>query len=695
MLGRMTDAAMSPLSRRRFLKLSAGATALSVLSPSIARAASIKGNHRTRSIKDVEHIVVLMQENRSFDHYFGTMRGVRGYGDPHPAVLPSGANVFHQPDGAGGEVLPFRPDIKDAGLAFLEDLDHGWEGGHNALNHGHYDQWVPVKKAATMAHLTRADIPFHYALADAFTVCDAYHCSLLGPTDPNRYYLWTGSSGGAGQGGGPVIANDEIGYSWTTYPERLQQAGVSWKIYQDAGDGLDKAGSWGWTQDAYIGNYGDNSLLYFTQYQNAQPGTPLYDRARIGTDAKNGQDLFAMLRADVRQHRLPSVSWIAAPEAYTEHPNWPANYGAWYIARVLDALTSDPEVWSKTALFVTYDENDGFFDHIVPGYAPMTAADGASTVDTSLEIFHGTAGTAGGSNGQPGPYGLGQRVPMVVVSPWSRGGFVNSEVFDHTSVIRFIEQRFGVREPDITPWRRTVCGDLTSAFDFTAGADDRVPALPSTGGYAPPDRDRHPDVVPVPPNQQRVPQQEHGVRPARPLPYDLELHAAGDGQQLSLRFANRGAAGAVFHARSRLAGQALTVQMFTVAAGLELSRQLPAVGGYDVEVHGPNGWFRRLAGAGGGAPEAELRCSHGTVHVQVTNYGPATTLAVVDRYGRTRPSTHRLSAGGRVELRVCAPHDDGWYDLLLSSSHDPTYVRELAGHVEDGRPSTSDPRLGC
>ncbi len=210
---------MNNLSRRRFLKLSAGATAASVLTPAIARAAAIEGNHRTRSIRDIEHIVVLMQENRSFDHYFGTMRGVRGFGDPHPATLPSGKSVFHQPDGAS-EVLPFHPDVPDAGLAFLEDLDHSWEGGHDVLDHGRYDQWVPIKSAPTMAHLTRSDIPFHYALADAFTLCDAYHCSLLGPTDPNRYYLWTGSCGGAGQGGGPVIANDELGYSWGTYPER-------------------------------------------------------------------------------------------------------------------------------------------------------------------------------------------------------------------------------------------------------------------------------------------------------------------------------------------------------------------------------------------------------------------------------------------------------------------------------------------
>jgi phospholipase C len=270
---------MTGINRRRFMQLAGGTAAASALSTSIARAAEIPANRRTGSVRDVEHVVVLMQENRSFDHYFGTLRGVRGFGDPHPVTLPSGKPVWNQSDGTK-DILPFRPEVDDLGLAFLQDLDHAWNGGHEAFNQGKYDQWIPAKTATTMAYFTRKDIPFHYALADAFTICDAYHCSLLSSTDPNRYYMWTGYTGNDGKGGGPVLGNDEVGYSWTTYPERLERAGVSWKIYQDAGDGLDSAGSWGWTNDAYIGNYGDNSLLYFDQYRNAKPGDPLYDKAR-------------------------------------------------------------------------------------------------------------------------------------------------------------------------------------------------------------------------------------------------------------------------------------------------------------------------------------------------------------------------------------------------------------------------------
>ncbi|MFD5700524.1 phosphocholine-specific phospholipase C, partial [Streptomyces lasiicapitis] len=481
---------MPELNRRRFMQLAGGTAAFSVLSESIGRAATLPARRRSRSIQDVEHIVVLMQENRSFDHYFGTMKGVRGFGDPRPVTLPSGKPVWHQA-GGGKEVLPFHPDADDLGMQFIAGLDHDWAGGHKAFNNGAYDQWIPAKSERTMAYLTRGDIPFHYALADAFTVCDAYHCSFIGATDPNRYYMLTGHTGNDGKGGGPVLGNQEAGYGWTTYAERLQQAGVEWKVYQDIGDGLDAAGKWGWIEDAYRGNYGDNSLLYFNTFRGAKPGDPLFDKARTGTNAKAGDGLFDRLTADVKADKLPQISWIAAPEAFTEHPNWPVNYGAWYIAKVLDALTSNPEVWSKTAVFITYDENDGYFDHIVPPYVPSSANQGLSTVDTKLDWFPGNAQYAAGH------YGLGQRVPMVVVSPWSTGGFVCSQVLDHTSIIRFMENRFGVHEPNISPWRRAVCGDLTAAFDFT-GKDTDPADLPDTAAYEPPDDDRHPDYYPKP-----------------------------------------------------------------------------------------------------------------------------------------------------------------------------------------------------
>ncbi|HEV7761965.1 MAG TPA: alkaline phosphatase family protein, partial [Acidimicrobiales bacterium] len=301
----------------------------------------------------------------------------------------------------------------------------------------HVREWVPNKGVTTMTYHSRHDLPYQYALADAFTVCDSYHCSLLGPTDPNRHRMWTGWVGNDGADGGPVITNAEAGYDWSTYPERLERHGISWRIYQDTGVGLTAGGFWGWTADPYIGNYGDNnSLLYFHQYQNAPPGNPLADKAKTGTNRLAGDDFFAVFKADVEADTLPEVSWIVAPEAYTEHPNWAPDFGAWYVSQVVDILADNPDVWSKTVLFVTYDEEGGFFDHKVPPTPAASPELGGSTIDTVNELYPGSPGFVAG------PYGLGLRVPMIVASPWTRGGWVNSQLFDHTSLIRFLEARF-------------------------------------------------------------------------------------------------------------------------------------------------------------------------------------------------------------------------------------------------------------
>lgn len=645
----------------------------------------------------------MMQENRSFDHYFGTLRGVRGFGDPRAVKLPTGKSVYHQPDpnNSDGYVLPFRPDAPHLGLQFLEDTPHGWTGTHAAWNGGAYDQWVPQKGTTSMAHLTRQDIPFHYALADAFTVCDAYHCSLLGPTDPNRYHMWTGWVGNDGSGGGPVIDNAELGYGWSTYPERLEQAGISWKIYQDAGDGLDAADFWGFTGNAYIGNYGDNSLLYFFQYQNALEGSPLAEKGRTGTNILKSGTLFDIFRNDVLNNQLPQVSWIVAPEAYTEHGNWPANYGAWYVSQMLDALTANPEVWSKTVFFYMFDENDGFFDHMVPPTPPRSRTEGLSTVGTTNELFEGAPPNYPLSQFPAGPYGLGVRVPMIVISPWTKGGWVDSEVFDHTSLIRFLERRFGVLEPNITPWRRAVVGDLASAFNF-ASPNEAVVQLPSTASYQPPEQNavagvRFPDYVPTPPANQALPQQEPGTRPARALPY--ELHVDGEvnasGVQLFLR--NTGNAAAVFQVRSGGGGP----WTYTVGARDEASDTLAATGAsYDLSVSGPNGFLRTFLGSlGADSAKLIVKTSYdgasGGIALVIQNHGSsAETVSVFDAYS------------GKTQMRVLPPNGSatfvspleesfGWYDFSVKVGSDPGFLRQLAGHVETGRPSVTDPAIAA
>ncbi|MFE9533568.1 phosphocholine-specific phospholipase C [Streptomyces sp. NPDC006691] len=684
---------MAELNRRRFMQLAGGTAAFAALSQSIARAAAIPAAGSTGTIQDVEHIVVLMQENRSFDHYFGSLKGVRGYGDPRPVTLPSGKSVFHQV-GAGKEVLPFRPAADKLGLQFIQDLNHDWTGSHKAFNNGKYDQWIPAKTSTTMAYLTREDIPFHYALADSFTICDAYHCSFIGSTDPNRYYMWTGYTGNDNTGGGPVLGNDEKGYGWTTYPERLEKAGVSWKIYQDTGDGLDAAGGWGWISDAYRGNYGDNSLLYFNSYRNAKAGDPLFDKARTGTSAKNGDGFFDILKADVKAGTLPKVSWIAAPEAFTEHPNWPANYGAWYISQVLDALTSNPAVWAKTALFITYDENDGFFDHVVPPYVPANANQGLSTVATGPDYFPGNASYAAG------PYGLGQRVPMLVVSPWSTGGYTCSETFDHTSIIRFMERRFGVQEPNISPWRRAICGDLTSAFDFSR-TNSAAPGLPSTTAYIPPDHNRHPDFVPVPPATGTLPKQERGTRPTRPLRYAPFVDGSANVStgKFTLTFGGGASAGAQFLVTS--ANRTDGPWTYTTEAGKTISdawNTTYSSGTTNLSVFGPNGFLRTFQGPGKTAgPEVTARHNAGTgnLDLTMTNAGKATVHLKVTSaaaYGGAT-QTFTVAAGATVKFTVDLRAGKSWYDVSVTSDADATFLRRFAGHVETGASGVSDPAL--
>jgi phospholipase C len=692
--------------RRSFLKLLAAGAGATTLPGCIGRALQIPAHRRTGTIEDVEHIVILMQENRSFDHYFGAMRGVRGFGDPRAVTLPSGDAVWCQPRGKRGEglVWPFHPTDANLGLQFLEDLPHDWTSTQVAWNGGKYDQWVPAKGTTAMAHLTREDIPYHYALADAFTVCDAYHCSVLGPTDPNRHYLWTGWLGNDGRGGGPALDNETAaGFSWHTFPERLQRAGITWKVYQDVGLGLDTASAWGdKNHDPYIGNYGDNALVYFNQYRNARPGSPLYEGARTGTRIVDGGSLFDSFRNDAIDGKLPKVSWIVAPEAYTEHPNWPANYGAWYISQILDALTVNPGVWSKTALFVAYDENDGFFDHMPPPTAPLSRTQGLSTVDTVNEIFPGNSAFP------PGPIGLGVRVPMMIISPWTKGGWVNSQVFDHTSLIRFVERRFAATAPEleetnITAWRRAVAGDLTSVFNF-ATPDDAPVRLPSTSGYRPPDRDKHPDYSPSPPTTQSLPRQEPGTRPARALPYELDAWREADAPPgtVKIHFKNSGTAAVVFQVRT-VAGDA-GPWTYTVGPGSELSDVwiAPAIdpGGFELSVHGPNGFMRTFRGNASGANATNLEvgtaydAARNGISLRIRNPLDAPCQVQIHHVYLGETATHSLEPRGMLEKYWSLEAHFGWYGFVVFVDSNAAFEQRIAGHLETGKDSMSDPLMG-
>ncbi|BBA43579.1 MULTISPECIES: phosphocholine-specific phospholipase C [Burkholderia] len=697
---------MTSSSRRRFLHTvaqSAGAAvALNAFPESIRRALAIPAARGTGTIRDVEHIVVFMQENRSFDHYFGHLRGVRGYNDRFPIPLPSGKPVWYQPSKAdpGKPVLPFRLNTLTTSAQCVGDLDHSWYKTHAAIDGGRYDQWPANKTDMTMGYHVREDIPFHYALADAFTVCDNYFCSLPGPTHPNRSYLMTGTVDPTGKFGGPLLDNSDYvdgdgppAYqllSWTTFPERLEAHGVSWQIYQQGTTG----------NDPYNGNYGTNVLQNFANFINAKPGSSLYQRAQTVRTLDN-------LKDDVINDRLPQVSWLCPPAAFSEHPKYTPAYGANYTSQILDALTSNPDVWRKTVLFIMYDENDGFFDHIVPPQPPTSAAQGASTVTTDGELHTVVNPGRGGSYTADGlPYGLGPRVPMTVVSPWTKGGFVCSQVFDHTSVIRFIGERFGIDEPNITPWRRTVCGDLTAAFDFRS-SDASFPPLPDTSQYRSiADQQCTSQPAPtVPATPSPIDPQEPGVRPARALPYELHVNASVyGGTKLRIEFANRGNQGAHFHvyATNRTDGP----WRYTVGARRVLHADFDLTvtnGAYTFAVYGPNGFVRVFSG-NVSAPAAPHRnpaqpevkagydVANGNLYLKLRNHGGAhVTLTLTDNaYGA--PSRQVTLHGGdeRVEQWMLASSHQ-WYDVTVSDGAAGTFSRRFAGHVENGRPSYSDP----
>ena len=343
------------------------------------------------------------------------------------------------------------------------------------------DGWVATHREKngaagplTMGYYTREDIPLHYALADAFTICDAYYCSVLGPTYPNRLYHMTASIGDALHGG-PVLNDDayegKITYSWETYPERLQRAGVSWQVYFDMED-----------------DYALNILKYFKAYREASPSSPLYQQALRGQP-------FATFLENLRTGNLPQVTWVLGHAKHCEHPSYLPAAGADFIHQILQALWSNPNVWARTAFILNYDENDGQFDHVVPPAPPP-----------------GTAGEF--VNGRS--IGLGFRVPCIVASPFSRGGYVCSDTFDHTSVLRLLESRFGVEVPNLSAWRRGATGDLTSAFGFGESPRLDVPTLPETAAYL-----AHVEATlttlprPEVPSNQQPPVQEPGTRPRR------------------------------------------------------------------------------------------------------------------------------------------------------------------------------------
>jgi phospholipase C len=718
---------MTQHDRRSFLRNLGGAigasAALSTFPPVVQRALAIPANQRTGTIEDIEHIVVLTQENRAFDHYFGTLAGVRGFGDPFPIPVMDRVgtytrkSVFVQPVGGAAKVpgrptwgstrtaiAPFHLNTQqDFAVMRVSGTPHSWTDAQAAWDLGRMNNWPAAKQAHSMGYFSEADLPFQFALARAFTLCDHYHCATQTGTNTNRLFLWSANNDPLGLGGGPSTDNSHdwfnedqtTDYTWTTYAERLQDAGISWQVYQDMAD-----------------NFTDNSLAGFRSFRDAW-----FQREGYSQDLRDrgvSTRSLEQLKADVLANQLPQVSWIVATAEGSEHPgpSSPAS-GADYTARVLEALTANPDVWSKTVLLINFDENDGFFDHMpppsVPSYLQYDADPakavlaGDSTVDTTGEYHH----ILNGSN--PAylhrSYGLGPRVPMYVISPWTKGGWVSSQVFDHTSVIRFVEARFGVTEPNITAWRRAVSGDLTNCFDFANPEDSSfIDSLPDTAALRALSVALVDHKTPATPTSLVAPVQDSGVRPARALPYDLQVQASVAGNSVSLRFENNGDAGAVFHVYNRLA-LAEAPRRYTVEAGKQLSGSWSVATGaaYDLWVLGPNGFHRHLTGTMPASTSAvarpDLTLASDRVNddllVTLRNDGNTACTFVLQmlRYGSASQEVN-VPARSSHALRLSLRDAHNWYDYSLKVKGLSGWSRRFAGHLENGAPSISDPAMG-
>ena len=847
--------------RREFIKKAAlltGAAGLSDFIPaSIQRAMAINPPPGSTYL-DAEHIVILMQENRSFDHCFGTLKGVRGFNDPRAIDLPNKNKVWLQSNSKGETYAPFRLDIKNTKATWMNSLPHSWWNQVNARNDGKYDQWLNVKRSATkeyadmpltLGYHTREDIPFYYSLADAFTVCDQNFCSALTGTHPNRLFFWTGTiREEQNENSRANVWNEDTDYGvlkWFTFPERLEDNAISWKCYQnEISIAIELEGE----AEAWLSNFGDNPLEYFAQY-NAYLYEPRIiaqqkraaelparidelqkkiaslsqDEANINhlkkqlremktlldTDQKELElyktgmfeklsdreksihkkafdtnkndpdfhhlvdlkyndgdaarklkvpkgDVLHQFREDVKTGKLPTVSWLTAPENFSDHPA-SAWYGAWYVSEVMDILTQNPEVWKKTIFILAYDENDGYFDHVPPFVAPNSHKTGTGKVsegiDTRVEFVTVEQELERKDFPQKyareSPIGLGYRVPMIIASPWSKGGWVNSEVFDHTSTLQFLEDFLSkktgktIREPNISDWRRTVCGDLTSVFRPYNGETIPTPGflpkeefvesihkaqfkkLPDDYKLLTPDEiaqiNREPGSSPY------MPKQEKGTKPSCALPYQLYADGklSSDKRSFEIKFTaanelfGKLASGSPFNVYApgkylqEIDKQQVMGDVRTWAYAVKAGDAVADVwrlnefenSNYHLRVYGPNGFYREFKG-NSAEPGIDIVCEYqrtltdskkltGNIELTLDNLsGNDHTIEIIDNAYKNTSIQHFIastSKGNKVILDLAKTY--GWYDFTVKAKDFDMFEKRYAGRVETGRAGYSDPQM--
>lgn len=836
-------------SRREFLKKAAlvtgGASIWSAMPVAVQRAMAIPAAPGT-TFYDAEHVVMLMQENRSFDHCFGTMKGVRGFNDPRAITLPDQNPVWLQPDKNGNRFAPFRFDIKDTKATWMSGTPHSWENQVDARNDGKYNGWIEAKRPGrqyydlplTMGFYSREDLPFYYALADAFTVCDQHFCAALTGTTTNRSYFWTGKTHGT-DGEKAKVRNGELTYNkegnWRTFPELLEENGVSWKVYQNE---LSITTELEGEAESLLANFTDNNLEWFSQFgvrfhpehylflqkrEKELPaeiaelkvklastptnqeelqkelkekedglaylevylkkwnpeefeklsdhskdlhkkafqtniGDPDYHQTEKLAYQENGEDRETMIpkgdilyqfRKDVKEGTLPTVTWLVAPQKFSDHPSAPW-YGAWYASEVMNILTEDPEVWKKTIFMINYDENDGYFDHVPPFVPPHPnepngkMSEGLSSVGEYVTAEEEIRDGFKPEDARTSPVGLGYRVPLIIASPWSRGGWVNSEVCDITSTIQFLEKFLSkktgkaIEETNISSWRRTVSGDLTSAFRPYNGEkikhaepineeefvkqiyNAKFKNIPTN--FIKLSEEEARKAAQNPDNSDIFAVQEKGTKPSNGLKYDL--HADGklspDGKKFILTFTasqdsfGKEALGSAFHVYApgnylnpkTSAFEPVKTWAFAVKSGDSISYEWPISefenGTPHLRVYGPNGFYREFKGfAPTSNPEITAKpvLKNGKItdelELMLKNPSSSTmTLQAKDNVYRKLDKEINMAAGAEASLKIDTKKHKGWYQISMSSAENPEMEITYAGRLETGKDSISDPQMG-
>jgi phospholipase C len=849
--------------RRDFLKkamLLSGSAGLSGMLPeSVQRAMAIDPQNGSTYL-DAEHIVILMQENRSFDHCFGTLQGVRGFNDPRAISLPDKNLVWLQTNEAGETYAPFRFDIRNTKATWLGSTPHTRSSQVDANNLGKYDGWLEAKRVSdkkyadapmTLGHYTREDIPFYYAMADAFTVCDQNFCSAMTSTNPNRLFFWTGSNREQHESQVRTfmrnLGNWRIAdLKYPTFPERLEDEGISWKFYQND---IDTGGGFTGDERAWLANFGCNPLEWFTNYNvkfasryiqalqkqvvtlpgeikalevksqslpasdaalpkiktaidtkkevlntatrelsawtqenynklsdkqkslyqrafTTNAGDPHYHELTTLSYDENGEkrelqvpkgDVLYQFRKDVETGNLPTVSWLSGAQNFSDHPSAPW-YGALYASEIMNILTKNPEVWKKTIFIVTFDENDGYYDHIPPFVAPDPVdpatgkcSPGISTATEYIRLEDELKEGLPKKEARGGPVGLGFRVPMLIASPWSRGGQVCSQVFDHTSTLQFLEgflkKKYNkdIKETNISDWRRTVTGDLTAAFKSYEG--EKAAKLPflekdpfieeiynakfkkDVLGFKALSKEEINTInrSPLSPSAMK-PHQEAGIRPSCALPYQLyaEGKLTADKKNFELIFSAKNeifgarSAGSPFnvyfpgkYAGSKGSFENVGSRSYAVVPGGSLSDSFPVQsfenGLYHVKVYGPNGFFREYKGrADERGPEVDCEYEReksvtkqltGNIEIKIKGIDAAHagTLEIKDNAYKNKTIQEVLPATGSAEASTVVLNlgkSHGWYDFTITVSGAKNFEQRYAGRVETGKPGYTDPLMG-